>query len=240
MQKIHEALLQTLEVAVVRLQVIVVDVGDDRDHRLQMHERGITLIRFGHEIATLSQTCIRIRSDQAPADDECRIEPAFCKHACHHAGRRRLAVRSRNRNRIAKAHELAEHFRTLHDRQTLRSSLDDFRIRAADRTGDHDHIGVADVLRGVSDHDAGTELLEARSRGIRLEIAALHGIAEIEQHFRDAAHTDTADADEMNALDAAHAIAHASPPANVMHASASFTSASIKAIERAFVAIVDK
>ncbi len=37
-QKIDEALLEPGEIAVVCRQVIVVDVGDDGDHRLQMHE----------------------------------------------------------------------------------------------------------------------------------------------------------------------------------------------------------
>src|SRR5450755_2134812 len=38
MQKVDEALLQAREVTVMRTEVVVVDVGDDRYHRLQVHE----------------------------------------------------------------------------------------------------------------------------------------------------------------------------------------------------------
>ena len=37
-QEIHVALLQAREVAVVGGEMVVVDVGDDREHRLQVHE----------------------------------------------------------------------------------------------------------------------------------------------------------------------------------------------------------
>ena len=49
-QEVHEALLEPLEVTVVRDEVIVVDVGDDRDERLQVRERRIALVRLGDEI----------------------------------------------------------------------------------------------------------------------------------------------------------------------------------------------
>ena len=49
-QELDEALLEPLEVAVVRAEMIVVDVGDDGDHRLQMQERGIALVRFGDQV----------------------------------------------------------------------------------------------------------------------------------------------------------------------------------------------
>ena len=44
---------------------------------------------------------------------------------------------------------------------------------------------------------------------VRLEVAALHFVAEVHQHFGDAAHATAADADEVDAVDAAHAVAHA-------------------------------
>ena len=61
MQELDEALLQTREIAVMRDQVIVVDVGDDRDQRLQVQERGIALVRLGHQIATGAEPGIRRR-----------------------------------------------------------------------------------------------------------------------------------------------------------------------------------
>ena len=39
MQKLHETCSQTLDVTVIRRHVVGVDVGHDREHRLQMHKR---------------------------------------------------------------------------------------------------------------------------------------------------------------------------------------------------------
>jgi hypothetical protein len=61
-QKFEEAAFELGEVAAVGAQMIVVDVGHDRDHRLQMHERGIAFIGFGHQVAARSETGIAARS----------------------------------------------------------------------------------------------------------------------------------------------------------------------------------
>ena len=74
--------------------------------------------------------------------------------------------------------------------------------------GDH-HVGVADVFGGVADHHARAQLRQPLGDRVRLEVAALHFVAEVHQHFGDAAHAAAADADEVDAMDAAHAIAHA-------------------------------
>ncbi len=60
-QEVDEALLQPPEIAVMRGQVIVVDVGDDRDHRLQVQERGIALVGLGHQIAAGAEARIDCR-----------------------------------------------------------------------------------------------------------------------------------------------------------------------------------
>ena len=49
-QEVDEALLEPLEVAVVRGEMIVVDVGDDRHHRMQMHERRVALVGLGDQV----------------------------------------------------------------------------------------------------------------------------------------------------------------------------------------------
>src|SRR4029078_1075949 len=57
--------------------------------------------------------------------------------------------------------------------------------------------------------DPGAESRQALGHGVGLEVAALHLVTEVEQHLGDAAHAAAADADEVDAMDAAHAIAHA-------------------------------
>ena len=126
-QEIDEALLEALEIAFVRAEMIVVDVGDDGDHRLQMHERRIALVRLSHEISALTQSRVRIGAHESTADDERRIEIAFGQQARDHAGRRGLAMRAGDSDGIAEAHQLTEHLGALHDRQAARRRHDHFR-----------------------------------------------------------------------------------------------------------------
>jgi len=46
-QEIDEALLETRKIAVVRDEMIVVDIGDDGDHRLQVQEGSVALVSLG-------------------------------------------------------------------------------------------------------------------------------------------------------------------------------------------------
>src|SRR5262249_34970643 len=74
-------------------------------------------------------------------------------------------------------------------------------VRAARRRV-HDDIGVGDVLGGVADENARAERFEPLRHCRRLDVAAAHLPAEIEQYFGDPAHADAADADEMHLLHA--------------------------------------
>src|SRR5205823_1216648 len=49
-EEISEALLEEPEIATVGGEVIVVDVGDDRDQRLKVREGGVALVGLGHEV----------------------------------------------------------------------------------------------------------------------------------------------------------------------------------------------
>src|SRR5687767_15542991 len=89
----------------------------------------------------------------------------------------------------------------------------------------------------MTDQDGRAEALQSMRNVVALEIGALHFVAQVQQYFRDAAHADAADADEVNAVDAAHAIGHRAPPAAATQASARRTSASVIANARALVAI---
>ena len=60
-QEVDKALLEQLEVPAMRHEVIVVDVGDDRDQGLQVGERGVALVRFGDQIAARAQPGIGCR-----------------------------------------------------------------------------------------------------------------------------------------------------------------------------------
>ena len=64
-QELDEALLEPPEVAVVRAEMIVVDVRDDRDHRLQVQERRVALVGLGDEILAGAEPRIACRRSRA-------------------------------------------------------------------------------------------------------------------------------------------------------------------------------
>ena len=94
-QELDEALLEALEVAAVRAEMIVVDVGDHRDHRLQMHERGVALVGLGDQVAARAQARIAAGALEPAADHEGRILATLGQHAGDQAGGGGLAVACR-------------------------------------------------------------------------------------------------------------------------------------------------
>ena len=104
MQEVDKGGAQLVDITVVGRHVIGIDVGHYRKHRLQVHERGITLIRFSHQIITLAEPRVRISAFEASANDKGRVEAALCEHPCDQTRGRRLAMRAGNGNRIAEPH----------------------------------------------------------------------------------------------------------------------------------------
>ncbi len=54
--------------------MVFVDIGDHCQHRLQIEERGITLVRFGDQHLAFTKMGVTAAGIQAPADDEGRIQ----------------------------------------------------------------------------------------------------------------------------------------------------------------------
>jgi len=75
---------------------------------------------------------------------------------------------------------------------------DDFRVLRRHRGRHHHDVGVCNVTGGVTAHDACAERCKALGCGVRAQIGAAHLVAEIHQHFGNAAHTGAADADEVH------------------------------------------
>ncbi len=207
MQEIRERLAHAIEIARVVLEMIGIDVRDDRDHRRQQQERAVGFIRFGDEILARTEARVSAGGNELAADDECGIEPGFGEHACGQRGRRRLAVRARDRDAAPEAHELAEHFRARHDRNAARTRGRDFGVVGFDRARCDEHVDVVDVLRVVALVDARAERGETARRRVLAAIGARYRITEIAEHFGDAAHADAADADEMHAAEVLHDVA---------------------------------
>ena len=67
----------------------------------------------------------------------------------------------------------------------------------------------------MTDGDLGAQLHQAARGRIGLQIRTLHAIAQIDEHLGDAAHAAATDTDQVDGVDAAHAIGaiedHAAP-----------------------------
>ena len=204
MHELDKGVRQAREVAAVRSQVIAVDVRDHRDHRLQMQERCIAFVGFGDQVTARAQLCIAAGAVEQPADDERRIEIRFLEYRRDEAGGRRLAVRSRDGDAVAIAHQLAEHFRTCDHRNTCRMRSYEFRIRCRNRARYDDHIGAGNVFRAVADRHAGTELHQPIDGCRTRNVGTGDSISLVQQHFGDPAHAGAADPNEMDLAHAAH------------------------------------
>ena len=83
--------------------------------------------------------------------------PALGEHARDQARGGGLAVRAGDRDRVAEAHQLAQHFGARHHRNALGERRGDFRVGAVDGARHHHHVGLAEVLGGVADENRRAE-----------------------------------------------------------------------------------
>ncbi len=205
-EEVEKALLEELEITAVSRQVIVVDVGNDSNERLQTRERCVAFIGFRYQVTARAETRVTASALQKAADDESWIFTPLRQDAGHQARGRGLAVSARDGNRIAEAHELGEHFRAWDDGDALLERGVDLRISSGDRARHNYDVGSLDILRRVTESYACAEARQPpRDRG-GLHVGALHAITEVQQHFGDATHAASADTDEVDRVDAPHAL----------------------------------
>ena len=74
-EELDEGLLQLVEVAAVGRHVVGVDIGDHRDHRLQVQEAGVALVGLGHQVEAGAELGVGPGGVQPAADDEGRVQP---------------------------------------------------------------------------------------------------------------------------------------------------------------------
>ena len=183
------------------VEVLGIDVGDDRDVGGQLQERAVALVGFDHHpVAGAEPGVGAIGVDDAAVDDG-RVEPGRLEQRRHERGGRRLAVRAGDRDALLEPHQLGEHFGAANDRNAPRARRDELRIVALDGGGNDDHRGRAEIRRVVADEHRRALLAQALDVGVVAQVRALHLVAEIDEHLGDARHADAADADEVDGAD---------------------------------------
>ena len=215
MQKAHKTLLQIIETAAVILQMIRINIRYHRNHRLQKQKRRIRLIRLRDQILAVAQARITARRREHPADDKRRIQPGIGEDGGDQTRRRRLAVRTRDRNPETETHQLGQHLGAADDRNPQLARAQHFRIGGVDsRRRDH-HRRITHILRTVAEKHRGALCLQTLRIGGRLQIRTAHRITQRNQHLSDGTHANPADADKKHITHTAHLAAFNPPKMNI-------------------------
>ena len=181
--------------------MVFVDIRDGRDHGREIEKRRVRLIGFRYEEFARAEPCVGTRRVELTADHEGRIESARRKERGNERGRCRLAVRARNGDAAAQAHEFGKHHRARYDGDAEFARRNDFRIVVLDGRRDHHGVCAANVALVVTERDARAEALQPLGDGALGDVRAAHDVPEIEEHLGDAAHACAADADEVKMID---------------------------------------
>ena len=148
------------------------DIGNDRDHWLQMQERGVALVRLGNQITTGAQASIGTRTVEQAADDEGRIPFGFGIDARNQTGGGGLAMGTGNRDPMTITHQLSQHLGATHDRDALLTGRHHLGIVALDRRRHHDHTGTRHMAGLMADEDGGPQLAQPLSHRIGRNVRA--------------------------------------------------------------------
>jgi hypothetical protein len=152
------------------VEVLGVDVGDDRDRRRDVRERAVRLVRLDDHVVALAELRVRAEGVHLPADHRRRIEPGVGEEVRGERGRRRLPVRAGDGDAVLEPHELGEHLGAGDDRDLAAARLDDLGVVLLHRGGGHDHVRLRDVAGGVTLLDPAAQRGEPARRLGTLEV----------------------------------------------------------------------
>ena len=154
--------------APIALQVLVIDVGNDRHRRKQLQKRPIALVGLDdHQLAPTQSGVAAKRAQPAP-DHGRRIETGPLEYQRNHRRRRRLAVRARDGDRVAETHQLGEHLRPRDHRNSPARRLRNLGVARANSGRDDHHVRARHELGPVPvvhlNPEAGQPIGQRRSR----------------------------------------------------------------------------
>ena len=180
------------------------DIGHNRDHRLQMQERRIALIRFRNQIAAMAEAGVNACCFNQSTVDKGGVKTCFRVNTGNHCRGRGFTVSAGNRNAMTKTHQLCQHFRAANDRNTRFMRGNNLRVFRRDCAGNDNHARIANVFRAMVEIDRGAKLRQLLRNRIRRQVGTANLVAFVSQNFGNTAHTGTTDANKVNMPDATH------------------------------------
>ena len=202
--KFDEGVLQALEVMAVGGHVVRVDVGDDRQHGLQAQKGGVRLIGLHDDRLAHAQTGVGTGAFQQAADHEGGVQSRGLVNGGQQACGGGLAVGAGDGDAVPIAHEFAEHLRPGNHRNALFARPGELWIAVVNGAGPNHHIGARHLFGGVAVKQLGAQGGQPRRHRRRMNVRPGHLVSLVDEHFGNAGHAGPADADEVNASDAAH------------------------------------
>jgi hypothetical protein len=180
------------------VEVVGLDIGDDRDGGVVEQERPVALVSLGDEDVAAAVVGVGARVVEIAADREGRVRTAVLQRDREHRRRGRLAVGAGHRDAAPPDHGGSQRGGPRDHRDSPPDGLDDLRVAGPDRRGDHHGLGVGDVVGPVAEMDGRPERAQRDDLAVLLDVAAGHIDAAREVDARDARHADAADAHEVH------------------------------------------
>ena len=181
----------------VMVHMFRIDIGHHRAGRVQLGKGAVAFIAFDHHPVALARLVVGAIGMDDPAIDDRRVDIRAIQQRRDHAGRRRLAMRARDADRIFQARDLGQHVGPADDRNASGPRGIDFRIAGLDRRRDDDRASPFNILGGVADEDFRAPLAQALDIVGLANVGALHLIAHRDHDIRDAGHANAANAHNM-------------------------------------------
>ena len=201
LDELDEGVLQDL-VRLVEIEVLGVDVGDDRDRGREAQERAVALVGLGDQQVAFAEARVAAERGHAPADHHRRVEACRAQNRGHERSGGGLAVRAGDGDAVLHAHQLGEHLGPRNHRDPVQARLANLRVFVVDRARVHDHVRPVHVLGTVPDVDPHAEAFQILGVLAGPQIGTGHVELQRAQDLGEPAHADAADTDEVHVTNA--------------------------------------
>jgi hypothetical protein len=195
-----EGVLNVVQV-LEEVQMVGLDVENDRDGGEEAQERVAVFAALGDDGVAVADAVAGVEQRQCAADHHGGVGVRSHEDVRRHAGGGRFAVRAGDAQGVAVAvHDRAPRLRTLKDRDAACDRAGDLGIVVVDGSGADNKIGIAEIVRRVTDGDGNAQRAQVLHGGGVVHVAALHGESHGMQDLGERAHRHAADAGEVRPL----------------------------------------
>ncbi|CAB4692833.1 unannotated protein [freshwater metagenome] len=200
---VSEILVERSDDAVERsvvVEMIDLNVGEDRAIQRQLKMCAVALVGFDHKPVGASPLCSGTHVGDIAPDDETRTQPGFGQHQHQHARGGGLAVRAGNSERPSPSTNTGQHSGTAQHLDALLARFVELYVLRGHRCTGRDSIDAMHVGTLVANLHRNTCGAKPIEYWLLANVAARHIVTHLGQHNCDSAHARPAHANDMKAL----------------------------------------